>query len=89
MPVLRNAERKSLHEIAAETKQVAQKARDKALTPDEAFGSTFTITNLGMYGVGFFTPIINLPEIAILGVGAVNIALSDRMTFWRGERCYP
>lgn len=75
VPVIRNADRKTLREIAVETKQLAQKARDKALAPDEAFGSTFTITNLGTYGVGFFTPIINLPEIAILGVGAVAESL--------------
>jgi len=66
-PVLKNVERKSLQEIAEETKLLAQKARDNTLGISEISGSTFTLTNLGMYGIDFFTPIINLPEIAILG----------------------
>lgn len=71
VPVLCNADRKTLQEIAAKTKLLAEKSRENNLTAEEISGSTFTITNLGMYGVDFFTPIINLPEIAILGVGAV------------------
>lgn len=72
VPVLRNVESKSLGEIAAENKVLAEKARNKTLTAEEISGSTFSITNLGMFGVDFFTPIINPPEIAILGVGAVS-----------------
>ena len=72
VPVLHNVEGKSLGEIAAENKALAQKARDKTLTAEEISGSTFSITNLGMFGVDFFTPIINPPEIAILGIGAVS-----------------
>jgi pyruvate dehydrogenase E2 component (dihydrolipoamide acetyltransferase) len=72
VPVLRNMESKSLGEIATENKVLAVKARNKTLTAEEISGSTFSITNLGMFGVDFFTPIINPPEIAILGVGAVS-----------------
>jgi pyruvate dehydrogenase E2 component (dihydrolipoamide acetyltransferase) len=72
VPVLHNADRKALVEIAAETKQLAQNARERTLPAENLFGSTFTITNLGTFGVEFFTPIINPPEIAIMGVGAVK-----------------
>jgi pyruvate dehydrogenase E2 component (dihydrolipoamide acetyltransferase) len=69
VPVVHNTEHKSLKEIAGETRQLAQKAREGKLQPGEVSGGTFTITNLGMYGIDAFTPIINLPEVAILGVG--------------------
>jgi pyruvate dehydrogenase E2 component (dihydrolipoamide acetyltransferase) len=72
VPVLHNADRKSLREISAENKELAKKAREKTFSAEEISGSTFTITNLGALGVDFFTPIINPPEIAILGVGAVK-----------------
>jgi pyruvate dehydrogenase E2 component (dihydrolipoamide acetyltransferase) len=69
VPVVRHADRKSLREIARDTQRLAQQAREGRLTPEEVTGSTFTVTNLGMYGVDTFTPIINPPEVAILGVG--------------------
>jgi pyruvate dehydrogenase E2 component (dihydrolipoamide acetyltransferase) len=69
VPVVHNTENKSIKEIAGETRQLARKAREGKLQPGEVSGGTFTITNLGMYGIDAFTPIINLPEIAILGVG--------------------
>lgn len=72
VPVLHNADRKTLCEIAVENKELAKRAREKTFSAEEISGSTFTITNLGALGVDFFTPIINLPEIAILGVGAVK-----------------
>lgn len=72
VPVLRNAGDKSLLEIAKETKTLTQKAREKSLSAEEVSGSTFSITNLGMLGVDFFTPIINLPEVAILGMGVIK-----------------
>ncbi len=71
VPVVRDADKKSLHEIAQETRRLAQGAREGTLTVDEVTGSTFTITNLGAYGVDGFTPIINPPEVAILGVGRI------------------
>ncbi|MEW5959473.1 MAG: 2-oxo acid dehydrogenase subunit E2 [Chloroflexota bacterium] len=69
--VIRDADQKSLPEIAQETQRLATGARDGSLSMDEITGSTFTVTNLGAYGVDFFTPIINLPEVAILGVGRI------------------
>ena len=69
-PVIRNAESKSLRQIAVEAKELIGKARAKKLTPAEMSGSTFTVTNLGMFGVTGFYGIINPPNAAILSVGA-------------------
>lgn len=71
VPKIRNADRKSLLEIAREARELARKARDGALTPDEVVDGTFTVTNLGAFGVDGFTPILNPPETAILGVGRI------------------
>jgi pyruvate dehydrogenase E2 component (dihydrolipoamide acetyltransferase) len=71
VPVVRDADKKTLQEIAQETRRLAQGAREGTLTVDEVTGSTFTVTNLGAYGVDGFTPIINPPEVAILGVGRI------------------
>lgn len=72
VPVLRNCERKTLRQIAAETRQLVEKARAGRLTPEEYTGATFSISNLGMYGVDDFIAIINPPAVAILAVGAVQ-----------------
>jgi len=69
-PVIRNAETKSLRQIAREAKDLAARARSKKLKPDEMSGSTFTVTNLGMFGISSFYGIINTPNAAILSVGA-------------------
>ncbi len=69
VPVVRDANRKSLLEISDAIRELAEKARQGKLTLEEITGGTFTITNLGAYGVGAFTPIINPPQVAILGVG--------------------
>lgn len=71
VPVIRRADEKSLIEIASETEKLVEKARKGELTPDDVTGGTFTITNLGMLGVDTFTPIINPPESAILGIGRI------------------
>jgi pyruvate dehydrogenase E2 component (dihydrolipoamide acetyltransferase) len=71
VPVVRDANQKDLREIAAETQRLAAGARENTLSVDEVTGSTFTVTNLGGHGTDFFTPIINLPEVAILGVGRI------------------
>ncbi len=68
--VLRDCDRIGLRQISAETKRLADKARAKGLSVEEMDGSTFTISNLGMYGVEHFTAIINPPNTAILAVGA-------------------
>jgi pyruvate dehydrogenase E2 component (dihydrolipoamide acetyltransferase) len=72
VPVVRNADRRSLREIAQETQRLALRAREGTLSRDEVVGSTFSVTNLGVYGIDAFTPIINPPESAILGVGRIN-----------------
>ncbi|MGK2856304.1 MAG: dihydrolipoamide acetyltransferase family protein [Thermoanaerobaculia bacterium] len=69
-PVIRDADRKSVTEIASEIRALAEKARSRKLMPDEYQGSTFTISNLGMFGIEEFTAIINPPNAAILAVGA-------------------
>ncbi len=68
VPVLRDADRKSVHELAGELTAIAERARDKKVTADEMRGGTFTITNLGGVGGTGFTPIVNYPEVAILGL---------------------
>ena len=70
VPVLRSADGRSLRAISAETRALAEKARTRGLTVDEMSGATFTISNLGMFGVDAFTAIINPPNSAILAVGA-------------------
>ncbi|CAN5375010.1 hypothetical protein BH10PSE17_BH10PSE17_18540 [soil metagenome] len=70
-PVVRDANRKSLFAIAAESAELITKARKGSLSPDAMMGGTFTISNLGMFGIDAFTPILNLPECAILGVGRI------------------
>jgi pyruvate dehydrogenase E2 component (dihydrolipoamide acetyltransferase) len=72
VPVIRKADRETLAEIDKAIDELTAKARQAKLTKEDLSGGTFTITNLGMYGVSFFTPIINLREAAILGVGAIN-----------------
>jgi len=71
-PVVRDADRKSILEIAREVRDLAARAREKKLKPEEFTGSTFTVSNLGMYDVTAFTAIINPPDSAILAVGAVR-----------------
>lgn len=68
VPVIRNVDQKGLWELAAESAELAQKARDKQLKPAEMQGACFTITSLGGIGGTAFTPIVNTPEVAILGV---------------------
>ncbi len=70
-PVLRDVPAKSLRVIAAETVELIEGARRERLGHEAMQGGTFTITNLGMYGIDAFTPIINLPQIAILGIGRI------------------
>jgi pyruvate dehydrogenase E2 component (dihydrolipoamide acetyltransferase) len=72
VPVVRFADTKPLSQIAAEVKEYAQKAKDKKLQPADWEGSTFTISNLGMFGIEQFTAIINPPDACILAVGAIN-----------------
>jgi pyruvate dehydrogenase E2 component (dihydrolipoamide acetyltransferase) len=70
-PIIRAAESKSIVDINAEIGELADRARARKLTPDEYTGATFSVSNLGMYGVDEFTAVINPPEGAILAVGAM------------------
>lgn len=72
VPVVRFADTKSLSQIGAEVKDYAQKAKDKKLQPSDWEGSTFTISNLGMFGIDQFTAIINPPDACILAVGGIS-----------------
>ncbi len=71
-PVIRNTDSKSIFAISGEVKDLAKKARDRKLKPEEFSNGTFTISNLGMYGISRFTAIINEPESAILAVGGIE-----------------
>ena len=71
-PVIRNTDQKGLSQIARESKELVQKARDRKLQPEEWEGSTFSVSNLGMFGIEEFTAIINPPNSCILAVGAIR-----------------
>ena len=71
VPVVRSVESKSVRQIASEARQLIEQAQAGKISPNDLQGGTFTITNLGMYGIDAFTPIINLPQCAILGVGRI------------------
>ncbi|WP_458110258.1 dihydrolipoamide acetyltransferase family protein [Bacillus zhangzhouensis] len=72
VPVISHANEKGLKQLTKEAKEIGRNARDQKLLPDQLKGSTFTISNLGMYAIDTFTPIINQPEVAILGVGRIQ-----------------
>jgi pyruvate dehydrogenase E2 component (dihydrolipoamide acetyltransferase) len=87
-PVVRNADTKSVTDISNEVRKLADKAKNRKLTPNDYQGSTFTISNLGAWGIEQFTAIINPPNVAILAIGAVSaqpvvidrqIVIRDRM----------
>src|SRR5687768_874840 len=71
-PVIFDADRKRMSEISSEARELAKRARDRRLKPDEYTGATFSVSNLGMFGIEHFTAIINPPETAILAIGAVE-----------------
>jgi pyruvate dehydrogenase E2 component (dihydrolipoamide acetyltransferase) len=71
VPVIHDADKKSLIEISRKLSELVEKARKRALLPDELSRGTFTITNFGSYGGYMGTPILNPPEVAILGIGAI------------------
>lgn len=72
VPVIRFADQKSLSQISAEVKDLSKKSRERKLQPAEMEGNTFTVSNLGMFGIESFTSIINTPESCILSVGAIR-----------------
>jgi pyruvate dehydrogenase E2 component (dihydrolipoamide acetyltransferase) len=74
VPVIRQVNQKNITELAVELTELAEKARNRKLSPEEMEGSTFTITNLGGLGGSYFTPIINWPAVAILGISRAKMA---------------
>ncbi|WP_226455572.1 dihydrolipoyllysine-residue acetyltransferase [Pseudomonas sp. AF03-9] len=84
VPVIKNVDQKSLLQLAAEAAALAAKARDKKLTPDDMQGACFTISSLGHIGGTGFTPIVNAPEVAILGVSKATI-----QPVWDGKAFQP
>ena len=81
VPVLRHVDRMGLREIAVESSRLAAAAREGRLTLDDMAGGTFTVSTLGMFGVDSFTPILNPPEVGILGVNRLREGVG-----WEGER---
>ncbi len=81
VPVIRAADRTNLREIAGATKELGEKARTGGLKLEDVSGGTFTVTNLGTWGVDAFTPILNLGETGILGVGRIV----EKPAVFRGE----
>jgi pyruvate dehydrogenase E2 component (dihydrolipoamide acetyltransferase) len=71
-PIIADADRKRISEIARESRELAKRARERKLTPEEYTGATATVSNLGMFGIDEFTAIINPPEVAIFAIGAVG-----------------
>ena len=71
VPVVKHADRKSIFAISKEINELAEKARNGKLTPDEMKGASSTISNIGSAGGQWFTPVINYPEVAILGIGRI------------------
>jgi pyruvate dehydrogenase E2 component (dihydrolipoamide acetyltransferase) len=71
VPVIRDADKKSLRQFGLEFRQLVERARQRKSLPDDLSGGTFTITSLGAFGIDAFTPVINYPEAAILGIGRI------------------
>jgi pyruvate dehydrogenase E2 component (dihydrolipoamide acetyltransferase) len=84
VPVVRDVDKKNIVQLAAELAQLSEKARNRKLAPDDMQGGVFSITNLGGIGGTFFTPIVNAPEVAILG-----IARAEQEPVWDGAQFVP
>ena len=84
VPVIRDVDKKSIFELAAETAELAKKAKERKLKPVEMQGGTFTVSSLGAMGGTGFTPIVNTPEVAILGVSKLDVKPK-----WNGSEFEP
>ena len=73
VPVIRGADRLTLKRLSAEAARLAQACQQGSALPEELAGGTFTVSNLGALGIEFFTPVINPPQVAILGVGGISL----------------
>lgn len=87
VPVIRDVDKISLEELSYQAKELAIKARENRLNIDEYSGSTFTVSNMGMYQIESFTPIINAPNAAILGVCGINeeLAINDKSDIYKND----
>ena len=88
-PVIWNADRKSLALIGREAKELAEKARSRRLQPAEYTGSTFSVSNLGMFEIDQFTAVINPPEVGILAIGSIvqrPVVMDGQLAPWRRVR---
>jgi pyruvate dehydrogenase E2 component (dihydrolipoamide acetyltransferase) len=81
VPKIQDVDEKNIIELSVELNEIAERARTNSLTVEEMRGSTFTVTNLGSLGTGYFAPIINWPELAVLGLGR-----AERTAVWDEER---
>ncbi|MDA1003610.1 MAG: 2-oxo acid dehydrogenase subunit E2, partial [Chloroflexi bacterium] len=84
VPVIRDVDQKNIIELSVELNGIAERARTNTLTLDEMRGASFTVTNLGSLGTGHFSPIINSPEVAVLGLGR-----GERMPVWENGEWVP
>ena len=86
VPTVFDADRKGLRQIPAETRALAARVRDGSITPPELSGGTFTVSNLGMYGISNFTAVINTPQAGILAVGRAQGQAGGHATRARSRR---
>ena len=89
VPVIRDADKKNVLQIAQELNRISERAKARKTSPDEMQGGTFTITNIGSVGGKFFTPIINWPEVAILGIGRGSIEAVNIDGFFHPRQMLP
>lgn len=89
VPVIRDADRKNVIQIAQELGRIADRAKARKLSPDELQGGTFTLTNIGPIGGKYFTPIVNWPEVAILGIGRGGLAPVNINGFFQPRQILP
>ena len=86
VPVIRHADAKRIGDLSREAADLVERARAGSLRPEDITGGTFTVSNLGMFGISSFVPIVNPGEGAILGVGAVQTALGSVRAYWSPRR---
>ncbi|MCL6614604.1 MAG: 2-oxo acid dehydrogenase subunit E2, partial [Firmicutes bacterium] len=86
VPIIRRAEAKSLNELAAELASLIERARKNRLSPDDLRGGTFTLSNLGMFGIKKFAPLLNPPQLAIIGVGNCASSLAQGIQYYRDAK---
>lgn len=89
VPVIRDADKKNVLQIAQELNRIGERAKARKISPDEMQGGTFTVTNIGPIGGKFFTPIVNWPEVAILGLGRGSVEAVSINGFFHPRQMLP